>query len=69
MKVEMSSGPADLEGSRFFIALRMSDSDIGGTCSRSLLSGSYSKERFDRPIDSALQTLWLLHGGRRCKHH
>ena len=40
MKLGMSSGPADLEGLRRFVALRMSDSDMGGRCQRSLLSDS-----------------------------
>ena len=34
----MSSGPADLEGLRRFVVLRMSDSDTGGSCKRSLHS-------------------------------
>jgi hypothetical protein len=38
MKPGMSSGPADLEGLRRFVVLRMSDSDTGGCCKRSLLS-------------------------------
>jgi hypothetical protein len=40
MKLGMSSGAADLEGLRRFVALRMSDSDTGGCCKRSLLSDS-----------------------------
>jgi hypothetical protein len=38
MKLGMLSGPADLEGLRCFIALRMSDSITGGRCKRSLVS-------------------------------
>jgi hypothetical protein len=40
MKLGMSSGPADLEGLRNFIAFGISDSDIAGRCKRSLLSDS-----------------------------
>ena len=34
----MSSGPEDFQGLKRFIAIRMSDSDMGGRCNRSLLT-------------------------------
>ena len=40
MKLGMSSGPEDFQGLKRFIAIRMSDSDMGGRCNRSLLRNS-----------------------------
>ena len=40
IKLGMSSGPEDLERLRRFIVIRMSDSDMGGMCKRSLIRNS-----------------------------
>jgi hypothetical protein len=54
LKPGMSSGPADLEGLRRFVVLRMSDSDTGGHYTV-IHSDDYSREKFDRPTESTLQ--------------
>jgi hypothetical protein len=71
IKLGMLSSPQDLEGLRCFVALKMSDSDVKSAKGHYSVihSDIYSKERFDRPTESALRMLRLLHEIRRSKHH